>query len=156
MKDPGAGFDPLLAARMRALLSICVKNSVKIVTNMGAANPAAAADATREIARSLGLNGLNIATVTGDDVLGYLLEHDVALDNGKTIAALGNSVISANAYIGVASMVEALKAGADVSVQAVPKRGRRDPSLRAAHSHEPVRRTPVSIRRCRSRLGTPA
>jgi hypothetical protein len=116
MKDPGAGFDPLLAARMRAVLPICVKNSVKIVTNMGAANPAAAAEATREIARNLGLKGLKIAAVTGDDVLAYLLEHDVALDNGKTIAALGNSVISANAYNGVAPIVEALKAGADVVI----------------------------------------
>jgi Acyclic terpene utilisation family protein AtuA len=116
MKDPGAGFDPLLAARMRAVLPICVRNSVRIVTNMGAANPAAAAEATREIARNLGLKGLKIAAVTGDNVLAYLLEHDVALDNGKTIAALGNSVISANAYIGVAPIVEALKAGADVVI----------------------------------------
>ena len=48
----GAGYDPLLAARMRAVLPICAKNSVKIVTNMGAANPTAAAEATREIARN--------------------------------------------------------------------------------------------------------
>ena len=101
---------------MRAVLPICAKNGVKIVTNMGAANPATAAEATREIARDLGLNGLKIAAVTGDDVLAYLLEHDVALDNGKTIAALGNSVVSANAYIGVAPIVEALKAGADVVI----------------------------------------
>ena len=76
MKDPGAGYDPLLAARMRAVLPICARNSVKIVTNMGAANPTAAAEATREIARNLGLKGLKIAAVTGDDVLAYLLEHD--------------------------------------------------------------------------------
>ncbi len=40
----------------------------------------------------------------------------MALDNGKTIAAMGNSVISANAYIGVAPIVEALKSGADVVI----------------------------------------
>jgi hypothetical protein len=116
MKDPDAGYDPLLAARMRAVLPICVKNKVRIVTNMGAANPAAAAEATRKIARELGLKVLKVAAVTGDDVFAYLLDHDVALDNGKTIAALGNSVISANAYIGVAPIVEALKGGADVVI----------------------------------------
>ena len=111
MKEPDAGYDPLLAARMRAVLPICARNKVKIVTNMGAANPAAAAEATRGIARELGLKGLKVAAVTGDDVFAYLHEHDVALDNGKTIAAMGNSVISANAYIGVAPIVEALKIG---------------------------------------------
>jgi hypothetical protein len=116
LKDPKAGYDPLLEARMRAVLPISAKNSVKIVTNMGAANPTAAAEATLEIARDLGLKGLKVAAVTGDDVFGYLLEHDVALDNGTTVAALGNSAISANAYIGVSPIVEALKAGADVVI----------------------------------------
>ena len=116
MKDPKAGYDPLLAKRMRAALPICAKNKVKIVTNMGAANPAAAAEATREIARQLGLERLKVAAVTGDDVLAYLQDHDVALDNGRTIAALGVSVISANAYIGVSPIVEALRDGADVVI----------------------------------------
>jgi hypothetical protein len=116
LKDPNAGYDPLLAARMRAVLPICVKNHVKIVTNMGAANPAAAAQATRAIARDLGLKGLKVAAVEGDDALAYLREHDVALDNGKTIAAMGNSVVSANAYIGAAAIVAALKGGADVVI----------------------------------------
>jgi Acyclic terpene utilisation family protein AtuA len=115
-KDPNAGYDPLLAARMRAVLPICARNKVRIVTNMGAANPAAAAKATGEIARNLGLRGLKVAVVTGDDVLAYLHDHDVSLDNGKTIAAMGNSVISANAYIGAAAIVEALRRGADVVV----------------------------------------
>ena len=116
MKDPEAGFDPLLAKRMRAVLPICAKNKVKVVTNMGAANPAAAAEATREIARKLGLEQLKVAAAIGDDVLAYLHDHDVTLDNGRTIAALGASVISANAYIGVTPIVEALKDGADVVI----------------------------------------
>lgn len=37
-RDPQAGFDPLLEARMRAVLPACRRNGVRIVTNMGAAN----------------------------------------------------------------------------------------------------------------------
>ena len=116
LKDPDSGYDPLLAARMRAVLPICARNRVKIVTNMGAANPLAAARATRDIARAMGLDGLKVAAVTGDDVLAYLRSHDIALDNGKTVAAMGDRVISANAYIGVAAIVEALRRGADVVI----------------------------------------
>ncbi len=116
LRDPDAGFDPLLAARMRAVLPICARNRVKIVTNMGAANPAAAARATRDIAREMGLRGLKVAAVTGDDVLDWLRARDVGLDNGRTLAALGDSVISANAYIGAAPIAEALRRGADVVI----------------------------------------
>src|SRR6185437_8872380 len=64
LKDPAGGFDPLLVARMQAVLPICRANGVRIVTNMGAANPLGAAEATRTVARKFGLSGLNIAAVT--------------------------------------------------------------------------------------------
>src|SRR3954452_13103917 len=66
MKDPAGGYDPLLAERMRAVLGICRARGVKVITNMGAANPVAAAQKTAEIAHSLGLRGLKIAAITGD------------------------------------------------------------------------------------------
>ena len=69
MKNPEAGFDPLLEERMRAVLPLCAAKGIKVVTNMGAANPEAAAKKTAEIARSLGLPSLKIAAVVGDDVL---------------------------------------------------------------------------------------
>src|SRR5690606_24284079 len=42
-RDGRAGFDPLLAERMRAVLPACRARGVRILTNMGAANPVAAA-----------------------------------------------------------------------------------------------------------------
>ncbi|GLH80272.1 ABC transporter substrate-binding protein [Bradyrhizobium sp. SSBR45G] len=116
MKDPQTGYDPLLAARMQAVLPICRANNVRIITNMGAANPPAAAEATRAIARKLGLGGLKIAAITGDDVLDQLKTSDVALDTGDTVTGLGNRIVSANAYVGARAIAEALAAGADVVI----------------------------------------
>jgi hypothetical protein len=117
MKDPNAGYDPLLAARMRAVLPICRARGIKLITNMGAANPFAAADATRDIARALGLTGIRIAAVTGDDVLTAAKEHDLAIEEtDRTIRSLGNTIVSANAYIGAKPIAEALAAGADVVI----------------------------------------
>src|SRR6476659_253925 len=69
MKNPDSGYDPLLEERMRAVLPTCAARGIKIVTNMGAANPVAAARKTAEIASSLGLPSLKIAAIIGDDVL---------------------------------------------------------------------------------------
>ncbi|MGJ4951734.1 acyclic terpene utilization AtuA family protein [Bradyrhizobium sp. HKCCYLS20291] len=116
LKDPQSGYDPLLAARMEAVLPICRANNVRIVTNMGAANPPAAAEATRAIARRLGLAGLKIAAVTGDDVLDQLKTTDIALDTGDRVTGLGNRIVSANAYVGARAIADALAAGADVVI----------------------------------------
>src|SRR5918993_6030237 len=37
-RDPELGYDPLLAARMRAVLPACAESGVRVITNMGAAN----------------------------------------------------------------------------------------------------------------------
>ena len=116
MSDPRGGYDPLLGERMRAVLPVCARNGVKIVTNMGAANPAGAAEATRDIARALGLSGVRIAAVSGDDVMSWLRENDAPLDNGATFSMLGNRVVSANAYIGARPIAEALARGADIVI----------------------------------------
>lgn len=113
--DPSAGYDPLLAERMEAVLPICHRNHVRIISNMGAANPVAAAVRTREIARELGLNGLRIAAVTGDDVLELVRTLKPAIvDDETTVESLGDQILSANAYLGVEPLLEALATGADV------------------------------------------
>lgn len=114
--DPEMGFDPLLEARVRAVLPACVAGGVKIVTNMGAANPVAAASLVRAIARELGLNPV-VAAVTGDDVLETLRAADPMLEEtGQRLSDLGAAVISANAYLGAAPIAAALAEGADIVV----------------------------------------
>ncbi|MCA0963114.1 acyclic terpene utilization AtuA family protein [Salipiger bermudensis] len=114
LADPSAGFDPLLERRMRAVLPACARNGTRIVTNMGAANPRAAAERTRAVVRELGLT-LSVAAVTGDDVLDRIGECTLT-ETGAPARALGARLISANAYIGVSGIVEALEAGADIVI----------------------------------------
>jgi hypothetical protein len=117
MKNPEGGYDPLLEERMRAVLPLCASKGIKIVTNMGAANPEAAAKKTAEIARSLGLSKLKIAAIVGDDVLDACKAGDFPImEFDGTIKQLGNKLLSANAYLGAEPMAEALGKGADVVI----------------------------------------
>ena len=116
-RNPEAGYDPLLEERMHAVLLLCAAKGIKIVTNMGAANPEAAARKTAEVARSLGLSLLKIAAIVGDDVLDACKAGDLPiLEFDGTIKQLGNRLISANAYLGAEPMAEALTKGADVVI----------------------------------------
>jgi len=113
--DSELGYDPLLEARMRAVLPVAVKNGVRIISNMGAANPRAAALKTAQIARELGLSGLKIAAVTGDDVLDVVRQGDFKFEeSGESVASIDTRIVSANAYLGAAPIVEALANGADI------------------------------------------
>src|ERR1700681_4398791 len=68
MSDPKRGYNAHLARRMQALLPACRAAGTTIITNMGAANPRAAAERTLGVARELGLKGLKVACIEGDDV----------------------------------------------------------------------------------------
>jgi Acyclic terpene utilisation family protein AtuA len=117
MKDPNAGYDPLLEERMRAVLPLCAAKHIKLITNMGAANPEAAAKKIAEIANSLGLSSLKIAAIVGDDVLEACKAQDFPfLEFDGRISQLGNRLLSANAYLGAEPIAKALEAEADVVV----------------------------------------
>jgi hypothetical protein len=66
---PDLGYDPMLAARMRKALPACRRHRTKLISNMGAANPRSAARRTAEIAHELGIHGMKVAAIEGDDVL---------------------------------------------------------------------------------------
>ncbi len=115
LQDPEGGFDPLLRERMEAVLPICRRRGVTIISNMGAANPGAAARATLSVARALGLRGLKVAFVTGDNVLPLVRSlPEAASDQAALPADWQSNLVSANAYLGAAPIVEALQQGADV------------------------------------------
>ncbi|AWM80235.1 ABC transporter substrate-binding protein [Gammaproteobacteria bacterium ESL0073] len=115
--NPDTGYNELLAARMKAVLPACLEKGIKIVTNMGSANPRAAAKVTAEIAKSLGAKSLKIAIIEGDDVYEAVVSQDLTLDElKKPVSQCGKKIVSANAYIGAEPMVEALNNGADIVI----------------------------------------
>lgn len=116
-RDASLGYDPLLEARWRAVLPLAAKRGVRIVTNMGAANPLSAARKTVALARELGIDGLRIAAVAGDDVLDVVLAGDYRFEeSGEPVAAFKDRIVAANAYLGAQPIVDALRAGADVVI----------------------------------------
>jgi hypothetical protein len=117
MHNPELGYDPLLEARMRAVLPPCAARGVKIVSNMGAANPEAAASRIAGLCAELGLKKLRIATVAGDDVLDLIRARDCRIEEtGLPVSAMAERIVSANAYLGAAPIADALAQGADIVI----------------------------------------
>jgi hypothetical protein len=108
-ENPQAGFDPRLRRRLTPLLSAAAKTHCKIISNLGAANPVAAGMAIADLAKGLGISGMRIAAVEGDDVMAIA-------NQVKWVKPIEGRLIGAHAYLGCVPMAEALEAGADVVV----------------------------------------
>lgn len=123
-ENPDLGYNDLFDYRFTRILDAFAelraegKAAPRVVTNMGAANPAAAAARCRDMAAERGLSGLKIACVTGDDktdeldrYLGY-----VTIETGAPLSDIDGEILSANGYIGCSGIVRALEGGADVVI----------------------------------------
>lgn len=115
-QNPTKGYNDLLEYRMNKVLPLAYSRGIKVLSNMGAANPIGALDTSLHIATKLGLKGMRMAAVTGDDVLPWILKNPdcMQLENGKPIGELGTKIVSANAYLGCGPLVKALEGGADI------------------------------------------
>ncbi|HMG89464.1 MAG TPA: acyclic terpene utilization AtuA family protein [Chryseolinea sp.] len=114
LQDPTKGYDPLLERRIESLIELLVSRKVCLITNMGAANPIAAAEKVVQIAKARKIN-LKVAAITGDDVFDRVDFGKPALETSQPISNAGNPV-SANAYLGAVGIIDALKSKADVII----------------------------------------
>lgn len=111
---PDQGYDPLMELQLRPVLADCLHHGITIVSNFGAANPAAAARRIAALAQELGLPAPRIAVVVGDD-----LSHPE--QRALLRQALGGPMdearfVCANAYLGAFEIAAAIQAGAQVVV----------------------------------------
>ncbi len=115
-KDPELGYSPSLPARLRMVLPACMRNRIRIVSNMGAANPLGGARAARKEAAALGLGDVAVAVVLGDDVSSVVRHHPELklIENGEPLESILPKMISANAYLGADVVCEALDTGAPI------------------------------------------
>ncbi len=112
---PALGYSPFMDAYLPLILADCHRYGVRIVTNMGAANPIGAARRVHAIARELGIAGLKVAAVTGDDLLATLSQDEVRAQPMIEGIGLGNRpIVAANAYLGAQPVADALATGAHV------------------------------------------
>jgi acyclic terpene utilization AtuA family protein len=113
-REPGEGYDPLMKRRIEMLLPVIKRKGIRLISNFGAANPLAAADAIIAIAKRQGLP-VKVAVVTGDDVLDRIAPDRIALETGGPLSEFGE-LVSANAYLGADALLPALATGADIIV----------------------------------------
>ena len=121
-KDETRGYARDLPAYLARALPYVADGRTKIITNAGGINPAAATRAAAETARAMGITGLKIATVLGDDVLtrldalqaeGQSFAH---LDTAAPLSSLPAPPLFAAAYLGARPIADALAQGADIVI----------------------------------------
>lgn len=118
LNNPSKGYNNLLEYRFERILPLLRNRSTKIITNMGAANPVAAAEKVHELAMEKGLEMIKIVAVEGDDILSKIDKYmdKTIIETGVKLAEIKEKIISANAYIGAKVITEALEAGADIVI----------------------------------------
>ena len=116
LRGTGPGYNPQLEARLRAILPACAARDVRLVTNMGAAAPMAAAQLTVDLARELGLADLSCAVLLGDDVREMIAASPelTLLETGAPVESILPRMAAANAYLGADAVATALASGAPV------------------------------------------
>ena len=113
-RDPLGGFDARLTERIESLLPVLARQRVRLVSNLGAANPRGAAVAIAAIAQRMRIP-IKVASVEGDDVLHSLDLDAPAMESGLPLSHYA-PIVSANAYLGAEAIVPALASGADIVI----------------------------------------
>ncbi len=107
--DPEKGYTADLAGFVGPVLRRAVDGGVPIIGNFGAANPMGAARRLHALARELGIEGLRVAVVDGDDLRESIRGLQTQKWGEETPLDLANAeLLAANVYLGAGPIAEAL------------------------------------------------
>ena len=115
MKDPSAGYARDFIGFIRRVLPELKERNVRVLTNAGGLNPQACREKIFEVARELGVSGVRVGVIEGDDLLDSMPDMVAAghafknMDTGEPLGEHLAKMTSSNAYLGAEPVVEALK-----------------------------------------------
>ncbi len=121
-RNPEAGYATDFVEMLRLILPKCQERGIKVIANAGGVNPRGCLKAIQQVVKELGLSGVKIGIVEGDDILGQLPDLMASgeefrnLDNGAPVQDVLDRLLSANVYIGAKPIADALAQGADIVV----------------------------------------
>lgn len=121
-RTPKAGYATDFIRLLERTLPEIAVNGIKVIANAGGVNPVACMEAVLELARKLGIKGLKVGIIEGDDVLTRIPSllaqgHALAnMDDGRPLSAVLDRLLSANAYIGAFAVAQCLAAGAHIVI----------------------------------------
>jgi hypothetical protein len=123
-RDPDAGFAHDFVDVVRSLVPYWSSGGkCRLITNAGGLNPRGCAEACKEALVDAGCRPLRIGIVSGDDVVPAIRAAADSsstkfsnLDTGAAIHDVGDRLVTANAYLGAAPIVQALSDGADIVI----------------------------------------
>ncbi|KAA3616432.1 MAG: DUF1446 domain-containing protein [Calditrichaeota bacterium] len=121
-RNPDAGYATDFIKLLERILPEAQEKGVRIIASAGGVNAQACLEAAGAVVKKLGLSGVKIATVTGDDILHRIDEMEGAgekfknMDTGASWSDVRSKISSANVYLGAAGIVDALDQGADIVI----------------------------------------
>lgn len=125
LKKPELGYATDFVQLIERILPTIMKKNIKVIANAGGVNPEACRQALFAVAKKLGIKGLKIGVVYGDNILPRISEMESqqipmkSMDTGESLYDLmkqGCDILSANVYMSSLPLVEALQKGAQIVV----------------------------------------
>ena len=125
LKKPDLGYATDFVQLIERILPTIMDKNIKVIANAGGVNPEACRAAVFNVAKKLGIKGLKIGIVHGDNILDRIKAFESqripmkSMDSGESLYDLmknGNDILSANVYMSSMPLVDALAQGAQIII----------------------------------------